>query len=104
MDYPTRELPRMVMVRQHFSKERIDDVEGTAYQKLLAAGLKNKITKGAKIAITAGSRGLGGFNELVKGVSRALRDAGAEPFIIPAMGSHGGATAEGQKAILEGLG
>jgi hypothetical protein len=104
MNYPTRELPQMLLVRQHFSKEHIENVETTAYQKLLAAGLKNKVAKGAKIAITAGSRGLGGFNELVKGVARALRDAGAEPFIIPAMGSHGGATAEGQKAILVGLG
>jgi len=94
----------MVLVRQHFSKERIEALEKTVYEKLLAAGLKTKVKQGAKIAITAGSRGLGGFNDLLKGVIRALRDVGAEPFIIPAMGSHGGATADGQKALLQGLG
>jgi hypothetical protein len=66
--------------------------------------LKNKINPGAKIAITAGSRGIGGFVELLNGIIDAVASAGGKPFLIPAMGSHGGATAEGQTEILRRLG
>ena len=60
--------------------------------------------RGDRIAITAGSRGIGGFIELLAGIADAVKACGGEPFIIPAMGSHGGATAEGQTEILRRLG
>ena len=73
-------------------------------QKLLDSGLRDKVKPGNRIAITAGSRGIGGFVELLSGIADAVKSCGGEPFIIPAMGSHGGATAEGQAEILHRLG
>lgn len=73
-------------------------------QKLLDAGLRKKINRGDQIAITAGSRGIGGLGELLSGIIDAVKSCGGEPFIIPAMGSHGGATSEGQVEILHRLG
>jgi hypothetical protein len=70
----------------------------------MRAGLRDKVKPGNRIAITAGSRGIGGFVELLSGVADAVRSAGGEPFLIPAMGSHGGATVEGQTEILRRLG
>ena len=62
------------------------------------------VSQGARIAITAGSRGMGGLTELLAGIADAIRECGGQPFVIPAMGSHGGAVAEGQSRILELLG
>jgi len=59
---------------------------------------------GMRVAITAGSRGIANIALIIKSVVRALRNYGAEPFVVPAMGSHGGATAEGQKEMLAGYG
>jgi hypothetical protein len=73
-------------------------------QKLLASGLNTRIARGHRIAITAGSRGIGGLIELLKGIAGAVTDCGGDPFVIPAMGSHGGATADGQTEILRRLG
>lgn len=94
----------MARVQQRLSSEHIADVRGETRQQLLGAGLKKRIQPGARIAITAGSRGIGGFIELLSGIIDAVREAGGEPFIIPAMGSHGGATPEGQIELLRRLG
>lgn len=66
--------------------------------------MRGKVFPGAHIAITAGSRGIGGFVELLAGIADAIKAAGGHPFVIPAMGSHGGAVAEGQREILRRLG
>lgn len=79
-------------------------MRGDTRQKLMAAGLPEKVGQGARIAITAGSRGMGGFREILSGIVDAIKELGGEPFIIPAMGSHGGAMAEGQTEILKRLG
>jgi hypothetical protein len=71
---------------------------------LLGRGLRERVRPGQRIAITAGSRGIGGFVPLLAGIADAVKAAGAEPFLIPAMGSHGGATPEGQTEILRLLG
>ena len=63
-----------------------------------------EVPRGARIAVTAGSRGIHRIDEVIREICRGLREAGAEPFIVPAMGSHGGATAEGQRRMLEHLG
>ena len=81
----------------------VADVEGAAR----AAGVarwRDSVTPGMTVAVGAGSRGLVGRVELLRGTVAALRDLQAEPFVVPAMGSHGGATADGQMATLAALG
>ncbi|MFW2333969.1 DUF2088 domain-containing protein [Ilumatobacter sp.] len=81
----------------------VDDIERAAFdattERLLAT-----VTPGMTVAVGAGSRGLTGRVELVRGTIAALRQLGAAPFVVPAMGSHGGATAEGQVHLLDELG
>lgn len=97
---PARPAPPLARVKQSLRADHIEDVRADVREKLLAAGLKGKIFSGAHVAITAGSRGLAGFVELVGGIADAIKAAGGKPFIIPTMGSHGGATSEGQTEIL----
>lgn len=104
MAFPRRAAPPMARVQQQLSSEHIADVRAESRDRLLGAGLGKRIKKGDKIAITAGSRGIGGFIPILSGITDAIRSAGGEPFIIPAMGSHGGATPEGQTEILRRLG
>src|SRR4051812_3320470 len=104
MGFPTGPIPGLAGVTQRLSSEHIPDVRNETRQKLLDAGLQARFKPGARIAITAGSRGIGGFVELVSGIVDAVRAAGGKPFILPAMGSHGGATPKGQTEILRRLG
>ena len=104
MALPRRMLPAMARVRQKLPSDHIADVRNDVRQKLLDSGLRDKVKPGNRIAITAGSRGIGGFIELLSGIADAVKSCGGEPFIIPAMGSHGGATPEGQAEILHRLG
>jgi hypothetical protein len=104
MPFPRRALPRMAKVRQLLPSGHISDAREEIREKLLATGLARAVRPGAKIAITAGSRGIGGFVALVRGIVDAVKSCGGEPFIIPAMGSHGGATPSGQEEILRRLG
>lgn len=94
----------MAKVRQKLASDHIIDVRRDVRRKLLDSGLAGKVKPGNRIAITAGSRGIGGLLELLSGIADAVRSCGGEPFIIPAMGSHGGATPEGQAEILHRLG
>lgn len=94
----------MALVEQKLVSEYIRDVRMDVRDKLLAAGLQKKIRPGARIAITAGSRGIGGFIELLAGIVEAIQLAKGKPFLVPAMGSHGGATARGQADLLRCLG
>ncbi|HYX27326.1 MAG TPA: hypothetical protein VE863_02070 [Pyrinomonadaceae bacterium] len=103
MSFPRRELPPLARIKQNLPGDHVKDVRGDVYRKLIEAK-RHDINPGSRIAITAGSRGMGGFVELLNGIVDALKSVGAEPFIIPAMGSHGGATPEGQLEILKRLG
>lgn len=94
----------MARVRQELNSRHIQDPRLDVKNKLITAGLRERVQPGARIAITAGSRGIGGFVELLSGTVDAIRSVGGEPFIIPAMGSHGGATPQGQTKLLETLG
>ena len=81
----------------------VADVEDAARRSVVAR-LADGVTAGMTVAVGAGSRGLAGRVELLRGTIAGLRDLGAEPFVVPAMGSHGGATAEGQVAMMASLG
>jgi hypothetical protein len=97
-------VPRLVKVRQSFERPQVADVAGELVAKLRAGGTLARVKKGDRVAITAGSRGITGLPLVLKTIASEIRAAGGEPFLFPAMGSHGGATAEGQRDMLAGMG
>ena len=96
--------PRMLRLSQKFEGPELADVEQETRSQLAALELGNKIRPGESVAITAGSRGIANIDSIIKAAARQLKDIGAEPFVVPAMGSHGGGTAEGQQEILHSYG
>ena len=99
-------VPRMFKVRQTFPRPRIhaEEIPGIIKELLSEEKFSSRVRPGMRIAITAGSRGIANVALTTKCIADFVKSRGAFPFIVPAMGSHGGATAEGQKAILEGYG
>lgn len=98
------QLPKMIRVRQKFPRPIIDDITSTIYHEINRTEIKNSIKAGQKIAITVGSRGIRNIAGIVKEIVAEVKAIGGEPFIVPAMGSHGGATARGQLQVLTDLG
>jgi Lactate racemase N-terminal domain len=98
------EFPKVVKVRQDFPRPRVDDVGAALREQCAREEIRARIESGAEVAITAGSRGIAGIDGILRSLVEILKEAGASPFIVPAMGSHGGATAEGQVEILRSLG
>ncbi|WP_338470773.1 lactate racemase domain-containing protein [Niallia sp. XMNu-256] len=96
--------PKVAKIRQKFQADSLKDIPATITEQFLAVNADEKIKPGMEVAITAGSRGIANIPLIVKSVADEIRKRGATPFIFPAMGSHGGATAEGQKEMLESLG
>jgi len=94
----TNHLPRIVTVRQKFPASPAVDIAATLREQF--ARVLGKIKPGALIAVAVGSRGITNLEAIVTAVIEILKSARAQPFIVPAMGSHGGATPEGQKEIL----
>ncbi|MDI6812036.1 MAG: DUF362 domain-containing protein [Desulfitobacteriaceae bacterium] len=94
-------LPRFVKVKQTFARQCVEDIPGELITKL--APVLSQV-QGKRIAVGVGSRGISNMALIAKTVVNALKQAGAEPFIIPTMGSHGGATAEGQTEVLASFG
>lgn len=92
--------PRLFPVRQRFQGPRLDDVGASVHAELAKLRLGQQIAPGQRVAITAGSRGIANIALIVKAIVDHVRSLGGEPFIVPAMGSHGGATAAGQVEIL----
>ena len=102
--HPDLTIPRMHEVRLAVpDPEPLVDVEGAA-RRAVVERLAASVTHGMTVAVGGGSRGLSGRVELLRGAIAGLRDLGAEPFVVPAMGSHGGATAEGQVVMMASLG
>lgn len=97
-------LPKFAKIKQKFVVESIKNISGTISEQFNFVKADEKIKPGMEIAITVGSRGIANIPLIVKSVADEIKMRGATPFIIPAMGSHGGATAEGQIEVLEGLG
>jgi hypothetical protein len=97
-------LPLMAKIRQTFNVDFIPDVEKETRSIINKSGLLKNIKKNSRIGIGIGSRGIANLFQVVKAVCRSIKEAGAHPFIFPAMGSHGGGTSQGQKEVLYSLG
>lgn len=93
--------PRLLLVKQNFPDRSISDIPGEVQKQLSAAAFANRVKPGARVAIGVGSRGIANVATIVKAVVDYWKAAGAKPFIIPAMGSHGAASAEGQATVLD---
>ncbi|MGE5700956.1 MAG: lactate racemase domain-containing protein [Clostridia bacterium] len=97
-------LPRMAKIRQHFHGPRVEHIGEAVKQELSRDGIRQAVKPGERIALTVGSRGIANIAEIIRAVGVQLTAWGAKPFIVPAMGSHGGATAEGQLQVLREYG
>lgn len=91
-------------VRQSFDDTKLEDVDGALNEALQKEEIRNTVKPGMEIAVAVGSRGVDQIVEVTRRTITFLKDLGAKPFIVPSMGSHGGATAEGQTAVLAHLG
>ncbi len=98
------QLPRMIRVQQTFDSPRIPSVEAEVASQLGNLDLGTVVRPGQTVAISAGSRGIANIAEIIKAACDHIKSLGAHPVIIPAMGSHGGGTAEGQRDIIESYG
>jgi hypothetical protein len=97
-------LPRMTNVRQKFPDTQIADIPGEVSKLFRQDGRLSRIHAGRRIAVAVGSRGIHAIGRITRTVIDEIRRLGANPFIVPSMGSHGGATAEGQRKILANFG
>ena len=98
------EIPKVVHVRQTFPSEHLADVPAATAEALAQLWPQPGPLQGKSIGITVGSRGITAIDSITKAAVTFLRAAGAKPFIFPAMGSHGGGSAEGQTAMIAGYG
>src|ERR1041384_2786958 len=92
--------PRLLVVRQKFPDRRIPDVAAEVRKQLAQAGFSTRLKPGARVAIGVGSRGIHNIATIVRNAVQFWKDAGMQPFIFPAMGSHGAASAAGQAEVL----
>jgi len=99
-------LPKMFKVKQLFDRKRIEveNIPDVIFAQMSRPELGGYIKNGKHIAITCGSRGVANVAIITKAIADFVKSKGAHPFVVPAMGSHGGATAEGQRALIEGYG
>jgi len=96
--------PKMCILKQTFDKAKLENIPTTIINELDKVGVNLKVKAGEKVGITAGSRGVANIATITKTVVDYIKALGAKPYILPCMGSHGGATAEGQIKVLEGYG
>jgi len=97
-------LPKLLRLRQRFDRPRVDDIPAAVQAALASLDLGKTIRPGQSVALTAGSRGIANIALILREVVAFLRRLGAKPYLVPAMGSHGGGTAEGQLQILSSYG
>ncbi len=97
-------IPRMVKIRQRFARETIADIPKAMRHELDREELIGRIQPGDRVAVAVGSRGISNMPLIVREIVVAVKARGAHPFIVPTMGSHGGATGEGQAEVLAELG
>lgn len=94
----------MIKIRQYFDDEKITGITSVINEQLDQPKITSTIKPGQSIAITCGSRGIANINIIIKEIVNYVKSKGAHPFIVPAMGSHGGATAQGQREVVESYG
>ena len=97
-------LPRVVPVQQRFPATEVADVAQAVREELARPGVGDRVRPGMRIAVAVGSRGVAAIDRIVAALVAGLKERGAAPFVVPAMGSHGGATAAGQLEVLADLG
>jgi hypothetical protein len=97
-------IPEFFRIRQSFERPLVSDVAGEVQRQLAGLQLEKVVQADQTVAISAGSRGIANIAIIIKAIAEHVRSIGGQPIIIPSMGSHGGATAEGQRGILEGFG
>ncbi|WP_019533581.1 lactate racemase domain-containing protein [Paenibacillus ginsengihumi] len=97
-------IPKMVRIRQKFDASKLDNPAEVLAEELRKPGAIDQIKPGQQVAVAVGSRGVANIALFTKTVIDAIKAAGAVPFIVPCMGSHGGATAAGQREVLHHLG
>jgi hypothetical protein len=97
-------LPRWARFRQRLNEDAIASIPDAVAAQFARPEIASTITPGARVVLTAGSRGIDRIGAVLKAAVDEVKALGGEPFIIPAMGSHGGATAEGQLALIEHYG
>jgi len=96
--------PKVIKIKQKYISYKVEDIGLAIAQEMLKKNIKTKIKPGMSIAVGVGSRGIANLLEIIKDVVGLIKECGANPFVIPAMGSHGGATVEGQKRVLASYG
>ena len=97
-------LPPMAHVRQKFATTRIDDIAAAVAREFARPDIGSGIKRGARIAVGCGSRGVANYAHIARAVIAEIKARGGDPFVFPAMGSHGAATAAGQRRVLEDAG
>jgi hypothetical protein len=97
-------LPKIALIKQNFKGPVVSDIRTAVAQQLSEVHIQERIKPGMRVAITAGSRGIANIALIIRAAVAELKKLGAAPFIVPTMGSHGGATAEGQVEVLHSLG
>jgi hypothetical protein len=90
----------MYRIRQKLDAPVVADVAAAVRAEIAALNLDGRLRPGARVAVTGGSRGVANIAAILRATCDSLKDLGAAPFLVPAMGSHGGATAEGQLQVL----
>jgi len=95
--------PQMIRIRQKFESHALSDIPREISRQVKQLPLKNRIRPNQRVAIACSSRGIAHYGLIIQSLVSSIKGLGLKPFIIPAMGSHGSATAEGQKTILENL-
>lgn len=93
-------LPKMIRVKQKFPTDVVEDIRSAIFTELDQLNMDSIVKSGDTVAVGAGSRGIANIDVAIKSVVDYLKAIGSKPFVFPAMGSHGGATPEGQKDIL----
>lgn len=96
--------PRLMRLRQQFEAPRVEDIPATVHAEVARLDLGPRVRPGQTVAVSVGSRGIANLALLIRSLVHELKELGLQPFLVPAMGSHGGGVAENQRAIIEGYG
>jgi len=97
-------LPKMIRIQQRFDSPILKNIPREISSQVAGLGLEEKVRKGQTVAVACSSRGIANYRSCVEATVRSLQKLGLEPYIIPAMGSHGASTGEGQRRVLEHAG